>query len=125
MGLLLTVKLTFSGGTWLKARSNRQSRQSGLDRVARQVMEQIVQSGRLQRGGIGVSLHDLFAAEGIIAEVAAASPAECAGIRKGDIVVEADDVPSEAPLSCGVRLVLRRWEGPFGSPSNATGPRGI
>ena len=65
--------------------------------MARQVMEQIVQSGRVQRGRIGVSIQDLPPAgrkgrtEGaVIAEVIGGSPAEKAGLRKGDIVVKAD-----------------------------------
>jgi serine protease Do len=67
--------------------------------MARQVMEQLVQSGRVQRGRIGVSLQDLDAsADGHlqgarIADVSAGSPAERAGLRKGDIILKANDIP--------------------------------
>jgi serine protease Do len=68
--------------------------------MARQVMEQIVQTGRVQRGRIGVSIQDIAAAgragrnEGaLIAAVSPGSPAEKAGIRKGDVVVKVDGVP--------------------------------
>jgi serine protease Do len=100
--------------------------------MARQVMEQIVQSGRVQRGRIGVSLQDLSATErtgrmegAIIADVAAASPAEKAGIPKGDIVVRADDMPIRNAAQLRIKSVLRRWEEPFGSPSNGTARLGI
>jgi serine protease Do len=69
--------------------------------MARQVLEQIVQTGRVQRGRIGVSVQDLpverrgrHAGGGaLIAEVANDSPAEQAGIQKGDVVVSADGAP--------------------------------
>ena len=66
--------------------------------MARQVMEQIIQTGRVQRGRIGVSIQDPSAAgavgEGaLIAEVSPGSPAEVAGIRRGDLVVKADGMP--------------------------------
>jgi serine protease Do len=67
--------------------------------MARRVMEQLVQSGRVERGRIGVSLQDLDSptsghVQGArIAEVSAGSPAERAGLRKGDIILKANDVP--------------------------------
>lgn len=68
--------------------------------MARQVMEQLVQTGRVHRGRIGVSVQDLAAArrngprEGaLIAEVASDSPAERVGIRKGDVVVSVNGKP--------------------------------
>lgn len=68
--------------------------------MARQVMEQIVQTGRVERGRIGVSIQDLSTSrrsgprEGaLIADVASDSPAEKAGLRKGDVVVAANGTP--------------------------------
>ncbi|WP_247496828.1 trypsin-like peptidase domain-containing protein [Bradyrhizobium sp. 149] len=68
--------------------------------MARRVMEQIVATGRVERGRIGVSLGDLHPSAGkartegaMIADVAADSPADRAGLRKGDVVLMADDRP--------------------------------
>jgi serine protease Do len=65
--------------------------------MARSVMEQIIQAGRVQRGRIGVVIQDLDPSNhagrnqgALIAEVSPRSPAESAGIRKGDIVVKVD-----------------------------------
>ncbi|WP_369721578.1 trypsin-like peptidase domain-containing protein [Bradyrhizobium sp. LLZ17] len=68
--------------------------------MARKVMEQIIANGRVERGRIGVSLKEVHPSanngrkEGAaIAEIAADSPAEKAGLRKGDIVTAADGHP--------------------------------
>ncbi|MGX4802648.1 trypsin-like peptidase domain-containing protein [Bradyrhizobium guangdongense] len=66
--------------------------------MARKVMEQIIANGRVERGRIGVALRDPHPSanrtEGaVIAEIAADSPAENAGLRKGDIITRADDRP--------------------------------
>jgi len=68
--------------------------------MARKVMEQIIATGRVERGRIGISLKDLHPSvnkgrnEGaLIAEVAADSPAEKAGLRKGDVVTTAEGRP--------------------------------
>jgi serine protease Do len=92
--------------------------------MARQVMEQIVQSGRVHRGRIGVSIQEPSAAgaagEGaLIAEVSPSSPAEAAGIRRGDLVVRADGVTIRSaaqlrnkvgltPVGRTVQLTIRR-----------------
>jgi serine protease Do len=93
--------------------------------MARQVMEQIVQTGRVQRGRIGVSIQDpsasgMPAGEGaLIAEVSPSSPAEAAGIRKGDLVVKADGLQIRSaaqlrnkvgltPVGKSVQLTIRR-----------------
>jgi serine protease Do len=67
--------------------------------MARAVMEQIVKSGQVRRGRIGVSVQDLPATTrarigdgALISEVIAGSPAERAGLRKGDIVVKVDGI---------------------------------
>ena len=92
--------------------------------MARQVMEQIVQTGRVHRGRIGVSIQDASAAGAIgegalIAEVSPGSPAEVAGIRKGDLVVKADGMPIRSgaqlrnkvgltPVGKKVQVTIRR-----------------
>ncbi|HEY8332997.1 MAG TPA: trypsin-like peptidase domain-containing protein, partial [Tardiphaga sp.] len=70
--------------------------------MAKRVMEQLVAYGEVRRGQIGVSIRDIAPdtaakenrTEGaVIAEVVAGSPAEAAGLRKGDIVIAADGTP--------------------------------
>src|SRR5215216_677591 len=70
--------------------------------MARGVMEQLVQHGEVRRGRIGVSIKEVIVGAGqsanitegaLIAEVARGSPAEHAGIQKGDIIVTADSKP--------------------------------
>jgi len=83
--------------------------------MARQVMEQIVQTGRVERGRIGVSVQDLPATQrnrrtegAVIADVANASPAEAAGVRKGDIVVAADGTPVRSASQLRNKVGLTR-----------------
>jgi serine protease Do len=71
--------------------------------MARLVMNQIVEHGRVHRGRIGISIKDLNLPAGatpagltegaVIADVSPGSPAEQGGIQKGDIVVAADGTP--------------------------------
>jgi len=69
--------------------------------MARRVMEQLVQTGEVRRGQIGVSIHDLSADQAAkegnqgaeIAEIVSGSPAEKAGLRKGDVVKAVDGAP--------------------------------
>jgi serine protease Do len=72
--------------------------------MARLVMKQIVENGKVRRGRIGVAIAELNpgvgagaaggTAEGaLIAGVARGSPAEQGGLQKGDIVVAADGTP--------------------------------
>ena len=71
--------------------------------MARLVMNQIVEHGRVHRGRLGISIKDLSLPVGaapagltegaVIADVSPGSPAEQGGIRKGDIVVAADGTP--------------------------------
>lgn len=64
-------------------------------------MEQLFQYGEVRRGQIGISIRDLeselAAKQGyqgaMIAEIAGGSPAEKAGLQKGDIVRAADGTP--------------------------------
>ena len=83
--------------------------------MARRVMEQIVQSGRVARGRIGVTLQDLPPAaseahkQGArIAEVSAGSPADKAGLRKGDIVTVVDDRPVRSAAQLRNKVGLAR-----------------
>jgi serine protease Do len=69
--------------------------------MARRVMEQLVQYGEVRRGQIGISIRDLRAdlaatesyQGALIAEIASGSPAEKAGLQKGDIVKAVDGTP--------------------------------
>lgn len=83
--------------------------------MARLVMEQIVDKGHVERGRIGVSLHDLQPStnrgrnEGaVIAEVAPESPADQAGLRKDDIVIMADDRPIRTASQLRNKIGLAR-----------------
>jgi serine protease Do len=83
--------------------------------MARRVMDQIVEKGRVDRGRIGISLQDIHPASGggrsegaRIAEVSAGSPADAAGLRKGDIVMKADDRPIRSAAQLRNRIGLAR-----------------
>jgi serine protease Do len=83
--------------------------------MARRVMDQIVEKGRVERGRIGISLRetnpstDGQRSEGAtIAEVSPGSPAELAGLRKGDIVLRADDRPIHSVAQLRNRIGLAR-----------------
>jgi serine protease Do len=91
--------------------------------MARQVMDQIIQTGQVHRGRIGVSIQNLGATDNgegaLIAEASRSSPAEAAGIRKGDVVIKADGVPIRSaaqlrnkvgltPVGKSVHLTIRR-----------------
>jgi serine protease Do len=107
--------------------------------MARQVMEQIVQTGRVQRGRIGISIQELSVAgraaagEGaVIADVSRGSPADAAGIRKGDLVVKADGAPIRSaaqlrnkvgltPVGKTVQLTIQR-DGSLQNVEVAIGP---
>ena len=83
--------------------------------MARRVMEQIIEKGRVERGRIGISLRELNPStdggrsEGArIAEVSPGSPAEVAGLRKGDIVLRADDRPIHSAAQLRNRIGLAK-----------------
>jgi serine protease Do len=69
--------------------------------MARSILEQLVQSGKVVRGWLGVSIQDLSPdlagqfglseTRGVlVSDVLAESPAKRAGLERGDIVVEFD-----------------------------------
>ncbi len=72
--------------------------------MARAVMDQIIEYGEVRRGRIGIAVQDLTpeiaggdcsvgAAEGaVVAQVEPGSPAERAGLKRGDVVVAIDGV---------------------------------
>jgi serine protease Do len=83
--------------------------------MARRVMKQIVENGRVRRGRIGVSIKDLTPAaettaapmEGaVIADVVHGSPAEQGGLQAGDIVLAADGTPIRSAASLRNKLGL-------------------
>jgi serine protease Do len=83
--------------------------------MARRVMEQIVQTGNVQRGRIGVSIQDINTSNhvrrndgALIAEVLPGLPAEKAGLRKGDIVIMADGVSIRSAAQLRNKIGLSR-----------------
>lgn len=76
--------------------------------LARSVMESLIKSGKVSRGFLGIALQPLseelakaFKIEGnagaLVAEVTAKSPAEKAGVKSGDVVVEVNGKKVEGP----------------------------
>lgn len=83
--------------------------------MAQRVMEQIIATGRVERGRIGVSVQDVRPSAGkgrsegaAIAEVAPDSPAEKAGLRRGDIVTRVDDRPIRTATQLRNKVGLAR-----------------
>ncbi len=87
--------------------------------LARQVVAQLKENGRVERGWLGVTIQEITPdiAEGLglpasgdgpvrgalVADVAAGSPAARAGLRQGDVILSYDGRPVE-----GVRALTRR-----------------
>jgi len=69
--------------------------------MARRVMQQIVAQGEVRRGRIGISLREPSGPNGLkgaeIAAVEPASPAQRAGLVKGDAIIAVDGKPIENP----------------------------
>lgn len=83
--------------------------------MAKKVMEQLISTGHVERGRIGVALEDLDAPasghlEGArIKEVSSGSAAERAGLRKGDIIVKTSQ--SEVRRRCATLSALLQSAG--------------
>jgi serine protease Do len=87
--------------------------------IARSVMDQLVRTGQVRRGRIGVSIKDLelpagaarstSASQGaLIADVVRGSPAEKAGIQKGDVVIAANGTPIRSAAQLRNKIGLTR-----------------
>ncbi|RUL86125.1 S1C family serine protease [Tautonia sociabilis] len=98
--------------------------------LARWAMEQLLASGKVRRGAIGISLQDIFPEDferlgldrprgTLISAVAQDSPAQKGGIRKGDVIIRFNGIPvnntwhlinmvSTTPIGQEVELVVRR-----------------
>src|SRR5216117_1782587 len=70
--------------------------------MAREVMQQLIASGRVVRGWLGIAIQDVTdelagtfgVKEGVlVAEVMKGGPAEAAGVRQGDVIVELNGAP--------------------------------
>ena len=83
--------------------------------MARNVMEQIVDHGRVIRGHLGVAIQSVDAAMAkafglkqgggaLVADVTAGSPAAKAGIERGDIILEMNGQPVNGPDDLSVRI---------------------
>jgi Do/DeqQ family serine protease len=87
--------------------------------MARQVMDQLVRYGEIQRGRIGVAIQDLtpdiaqalgtrHTQGAVIARVEPGSPAERAGLRTNDLVVAANGAPMRSGTELRNRVGLSR-----------------
>ena len=87
--------------------------------MARQVMEQIIQYGEIRRGRIGVAVQDLTPevaeamggrlTEGaVVGQVERGSPADRAGLRRGDVIVAIDGVPVQSATQVRNRVGPKR-----------------
>jgi serine protease Do/serine protease DegQ len=73
--------------------------------LARAVMEQLIKYGEVRRGRLGIAMQDVVGGEGsIITEVMPASPAEQAGLRKGDVVDGLNGRPVRSAAELRARL---------------------
>jgi len=85
--------------------------------MARRVMEQIVETGQVRRGRIGVAIKDLDDGNArtagrldgaLVAEVGRGSSAEAAGLRRGDVVIAVDGTPVRSAAQLRNRIGFGR-----------------
>ena len=100
--------------------------------IARQVMEQIIEYGLVQRGWIGADFSDLalgrlITGQGInatggveITDIITYGPAWEVGLRPGDVIIQADG----EPVLSSRELVLKITESKPGSNIHFNGTRG-
>jgi len=74
--------------------------------LARAVMDQLIRFGEVKRGRLGIAMQDLVGGgEGaLISEVEPKSPADAAGLRKGDVVTEINGHPVRGAAELRARL---------------------
>jgi len=73
--------------------------------LARAVMEQLIRYGEVRRGRLGIAMQDVVGGEGSsITDVQPGSPAERAGLRKGDVVNGLNGRPVRSAAELRARL---------------------
>jgi serine protease Do/serine protease DegQ len=73
--------------------------------MARAVMEQLIRYGEVKRGRLGAAAQDVAGTEGaVVSDVQAGSPAEQAGLRKGDVVTGLNGRPVRGGAELRARL---------------------
>ncbi|HYG85677.1 MAG TPA: Do family serine endopeptidase [Azospirillum sp.] len=87
--------------------------------MARQVMEQLIQHGEVRRGRIGIAVQNLTRdvaeamgvrmTEGaVVGQVERGSPADRAGVRRGDVIVAIDGAPVHSAMQVRNRVGLKQ-----------------
>jgi serine protease Do len=77
--------------------------------MARAVMHQIIEHGRVQRGLVGVVLSERPRAGqlgAVVAEVVPGTPAAAAGLREGDVISEVDGIVIKSPAQLRNKIGL-------------------
>jgi serine protease Do/serine protease DegQ len=73
--------------------------------MARAVMEQLIRYGEVKRGRLGAAAQDVAGTEGaVVSDVQTGSPAEQAGLRKGDVVTGLNGRPVRGGAELRARL---------------------
>ena len=74
--------------------------------LARAVMDQLIRFGEVKRGRLGIAMQDVVGGGdgALISEVEPKSPADAAGLRKGDVVTEINGHPVRGAAELRARL---------------------